>query len=182
MSTAAHAVNTPVRKARAEINTGEMPMQSRPDVDVSMDKPLDRVDIVQPVDGVKALSRNYMSQLAFNEEPVTIRISNTSREKNPPKVVDCWVNGKGAEQLINGKWQVTNGWLPIGEVVTTKRMYVEQLMRAKRDQIETKHEEANVESPRNTQSFNTGPAYAITIVRDDNPASADWVTQIMYER
>lgn len=177
------ALNIPVRKSTPRIDTGEQFMQSRNPIVMPDTGMPNREDIVPAVDGIKSLQKKYLQDLAFAEEPVTIRISHTTNEKNPPQVVDCWVNGIGAEILVDGKWRATNpGCLPIGRIVTTKRKYVEQLMRCKRDQIETIHEGAEVEQPRNTVRFNTNTAYSISIVRDTNPASADWQEQIMYER
>ena len=53
------------------------------------------------------LEKDYADQLKMAEDPVTI-IIHPSQEKNPPQVVDCWVNGRGAEVFVNGKWTVFN--------------------------------------------------------------------------
>jgi len=176
------AANAPVRKSRAEVNTGEMEMQSRPKI-VMPDSGLPtREDIVPAVDGIKVLQKKYLQDLAFNEEPVMIRIASSNHgEKNPPKVVDCWCNGVKAEQFIDGKW-VQCGWLPIDKPVITKRKYVEILLRSKRDQIETKHQGTDHENPENALVFNTHAVSLISIMQDKNPAGIDWLTQIMYER
>ena len=48
----------------------------------------------------KPLNKDYLDELAFNEEPVTIRLE-PSTDKNAATWFPIWVNGKGAEVFIN---------------------------------------------------------------------------------
>ena len=82
----------------------------------------------------KGTSKSYLDELAFMEEPVTIRLE-PSAEKNAPAWFPASVNGEGAEVLQpDGRWlHMAEGYLPVGRRVTTKRKYVEVLLRAKID-------------------------------------------------
>jgi hypothetical protein len=81
--------------------------------------------------------KEYAEELAFMEDPLTIRIE-PAAEENAPIVVDCWVNGKGAEVMdtITGKFMEL-GCLPIGQPIITKRKYVEVLARSYTERVET---------------------------------------------
>ena len=179
MNTQTNAINNPVRRSAPQIDTGNLPV-GQPQRIVMPDEGLpDREDLAlaPPIDSPRQLN-NYMTDIMFNEEPITIRLER-SPEKFAPRVVDCWVNGKGAEQLIGGKW-VTKGWLPVGIPTITKRKYVEVLLRAKRDLVQTavvKHEDRED----NIIDRYTSSASPLSIVRDDNPAGADWVQKILME-
>lgn len=177
MSTTAQ--NNPVMRRKPEVNSGDFPVGQKDPIHLSLDEMPDRekIAIAPAMDGGKHLSK-YMSDLAFGEEPVTIRIE-PGQGKFAPKVWDCWVNGVGAEQLINGQW-VKKGWLPVGRAVTTKRKYVENLLRAKHDNVQT-----NVirqrESEENVIERYTSNATPVTIIHDDSPASRDWIEKILRE-
>lgn len=172
------ATTTTRRSARRkpELNTGEMTVGQRPSVD--LDKRLENhePEAIVPVDGPLTLSQ--AEQLVFNEQPVTIRI-HPSPEKHAPKVADCWVNGDGAEVFMNGRW-VKVGYLPIGQVLTTKRKYVEVLARAKHDSVQTeiiKHEDYE----QNLAHRFTSVRWSFSVLRDDDPRGSEWLTRLMAE-
>jgi hypothetical protein len=118
----------PVRRRGREAHSSDFPTQQLPDVDVSLNKALDRSVIVdaQDIGADKQLQNEYLEALAFNEDPITISLEPT-QEKNPPKWIECWVQGKGAEVLTADGWQAW-GYLPMGSLITTKRKYVEVLL------------------------------------------------------
>lgn len=165
---------------RDEKNTAELATQSRPDVDM-MTADLDREDIVIAEDDIPTLKKKYMADLAFNEEPMTIRISGHSRDKDSPKNVACWVNGKGIELLVNGKF-ISLGYIPIGSNVTTKRKYVENLMTSAPVTVNTVVGRADVEQPTQSVTFERAAEYSVSIIRDDNPAGSDWAEAVMFRR
>lgn len=134
---------------------------------------------VQPALGAHA-SGDYMTELAFMEEPVTIRIE-PSGEENAPLTVDCWVNGKGAEVERNGRWQEL-GFLPIGIVVTTKRKYVEVLARSKTMKVSTPEQSANDANPDNNVRRRNVRMHSFSVIKDPSPRGAAWLTQIFNEQ
>lgn len=123
------------------------------------------------------VDKEYLAQLAFNEEPVTIRLE-PSAEKNAARMFHTQVNGKGIELLIDGKW-VEYGWAPIGQVFTTKRKYLAVIASAKKDAVDTWHDDAVVERPRNEIRRNTSSATGFSVIRDQNPAGAEWLTEVL---
>src|SRR5674476_114295 len=157
------AKDTPVNRkyTRKEVSTSEMPIGQKPSVDLGdlvnfvRNKPL--ADL-----GEKPLLPDYLKALAFNEEPVTISIEENSRSDFPETYVPVQVAGHGAEIFANGQW-ITIGWLPIGQVITVKRKYLEVLIRAKSDNIRTAHDDATVEKPKNLLNRRTSGNYPVTI-------------------
>jgi len=119
----------------------------------------------------------YNTLLAFMEEPVTIRIQK-SNEKYAPDTMRCWVNGKGAEQFVNGKWMQC-GWLPVGHTVTTRRKYVEVLARSKQESVATrvvKHEQ----SEENFADRYTSTKYPFSVL-NDTPQGHEWLSNVLQE-
>lgn len=174
------ALNTPVRRPRREIHTADLPIGQAEAIDMSAEGPIERGEIVTPIDG--PLDMDQVEQLAFAEEAVTILI-NPSSEKNPARTVDCWVQGKGAEVLRNGKWSEF-GWLPVGIPVTTKRKYVEVLARAKLDNVTTDVGKANVDDPHNLIVRNTYLRAQFSVIHDSNKRGLghEWLMRLMAER
>jgi hypothetical protein len=171
------AINAPVRRAAPEKFSGDTKITQKPDIVVPNDGPLNRTQTIDALETPMSEIEDYAKQLAFNEEPVTVMV-HPKQEKNPPIVVDCWVNGKGAEILMNGKWVVFN-CLPVGKVVTTKRKYVEVLLRSKTDTINTQHEDANVENPRNVINRSTSSNALLSIIEDKSPLGSAWLSSLM---
>lgn len=118
----------------------------------------------------------YMKELAFMEEPVSILIQPHNQD-NAPTTVQCWVNGKGAEHFRNGKWMIC-GWLPIGVEVTTKRKYVEVIARSRRDHIstDTNNTEGMPDGGRIRKRSTSEIVFSIT--HDANPRGREWATKI----
>ena len=121
--------------------------------------------------------KDYTEELAFMEEPVTIRLE-PSTEKNASNRFPVWVNGKPAEMMIRGRWYPV-GWLPVGETIIIKRKYLEVIIRAKIDRIETKHDDATVDQPRNMVVRNTAPVHAFSIIEDKNPVGVAWASELI---
>ena len=174
------AINTPVKATGKELNTGNMHINQRADID------MDESPLLRTGESLEAVSidldQAYFEALSFAEEPVCIRLERSSA-KNPPKTVPCWVQGKGAEVFSDGKWW-TLGFLPIGQPIITRRKYVEVLARAKVDSIDTQHVDANqaeTEYIDNTVRINTSALYPFSMIRDNNPKGADWLTKVMAE-
>lgn len=166
------AINNPVRARRSVTNTDFE--QKQLDV-VDMDGGSGQ-QIIETDTGV--LFDDALAQLAFNEEPVTIIIARGT-ERYAPEMVQCWVNGKGAEVLSGGKW-ITLSWLPTAKEVTTKRKYVEVLLRSKPINYTTevtqyKDHEINEARP------HLSSAHTISVIADRNPLGREWLNRVMWE-
>jgi hypothetical protein len=166
------------RQAR-ELSTSDFQSQQRPPIIIPDTGAIDDDIRGEIVHSAEALNSDYLEALAFGEQEITIRIERSS-EKHAPKVREVWVNGKGAEQLINGKW-VTCGWLPVGVPVTTKRKYAEVLARAKIETVSTEIVESH--DGRDNMLYRVGSATApFTVLKDQNPLGAAWVEKLMWEQ
>lgn len=163
------------RRGTREINTQDMKVgQSAP---ITLDDgPIDREQVVLPVD--TPLIDDYAKALSFAEEPVTIRVS-PSAEKFAPTVIDCAVNGKGAEVFVGGRWHEL-GVIPVGREVTTKRKYVEVLARSKQDNVSTRIEQ-RTDGEENIVDRSTYHKAPFSVIEDRNPMGAEWLTRIMAE-
>jgi len=172
----AQAKNTPVHAPARELHTADMAVGQQPAIALRDDEPIDREQVILPVDRQPAA--DYLKQLAFAEEPVTIRIERSS-EKFAPNSVDCWVNGIGAEVLMKGKW-IQLGYLPVGHIVTTKRKYVEVLARSKHDAIQTNVVQ-HAESEENLVERHTSMRTPFSVLKDENPIGHQWLTRLLAE-
>lgn len=164
-------------RPRKELHTGDIKIEQKAPIENREDLDGEVIEASQDV-----LDRDYLNRLAFNEEPVTIRIE-PGREKNSPRDIFCSVNGKGAEILVGGKWATwNNGYLPVATVLTVKRKYVEVLLRMKHDEVATEVRDRESERPLNMLTRDTSPVANMTIIRDDNPRGVDWATEIRSRR
>jgi hypothetical protein len=158
--------------AKMELHTSDLPIDQMPPV---TELPADRDSPVILTDRIE--SNDYLEALAFNEDPVTIRIE-PSAEENAPTFFPCWVNGKGAEVLVGGKWvEFRGGQLPIGEVLTTKRKYLEVMIRSKRNTVVAQGHMVAGEDAINETRRMTSATLAISIIEDRNPRGAAWATE-----
>lgn len=171
------ALNNPVKRQynRRDTHTEDTPLTQKADIDLDGEivHGESLVQVAPDITNDKA----YQAALAFMEEPVTIVIEENSRSDFPETHVAVQVNGKGAEVWQNGQW-LPIGWLPIGVELTTKRKYVEVLVRSKSDSIKTLHDDATVEKPRNTVRRSTSANYPMSILEDKNPLGREWLSRL----
>lgn len=164
--------------AKREQHTADMPMAQPSPIDLSFDKPLVHGEDIPNIAHDNKLFDAHAQEIAFMEEPVTIQINENSSADFPETHVPAYVNGKGAEVLSAGKW-LEIGWLPIGPVLTVKRKYVEVLARSKAIIINTKHDDTNVERPRNWVDRRVKASYPMSIIKDDNPRGHEWLSRVL---
>lgn len=165
------AGNAPVRRPPAELHTADIKIHQKPVIE-SRDELLEEIVIAPEV-----LEKEYSEALKFAEEPVTIRIERSS-EKFAPPVIDLWCNGKGAEIVVNGRWVETRV-LPVGVPVTTKRKYVEILARSKIETVTTNSGKIDENSERNDIARYASSRAPFSVLRDNNPKGADWLTGLV---
>ena len=119
---------------------------------------------------------DYQAELAFMEEPVVIRLEPSSDE-NAVQDFAVWVNGKGCEVFRNGRWYEIV-YLPVGEVVTIKRKYLEVIARAKIDTIRTPSMDALSARPDNRPARRTHAVQSYSVIEDRSPRGAAWLTEM----
>lgn len=173
------ANNAPIRRRREGVESAQFDMGQKPPIDMGEAVPGAARPEVPAIEAVhaEALVDGRAEQLAFNEEPVEVMIYPSS-EENAPLTVPCWVNGRGAEVFLNGKWQ-SLGHLPVGVRLITRRKYAEVLLRAKKDKISTDHQGTEVERPQNKVHRISSAVANIQIVNDRNPKGIEWVRRCM---
>jgi hypothetical protein len=125
---------------------------------------------------IGSVEGTYLADLAMNEEPVTIRIEPSS-EKNAPQAYPIWVNGRGAECFINGRW-VEIIYLPVGIALTVKRKYLGVLISAKTDTVTTRMTDMEGERPNNMVTRQTSAVANFSILEDANPRGANWAQEL----
>lgn len=156
---------------RAEIHTDDIK------IDQKAPLPSDLSDRAPEIIRAESLpSDGYAEDLAFSNEPVTIRIE-PSAEKNAATHIYCAVNGIGCEVFLNGQW-VQMLYIPVGQTLTIKRKYLEVLARAKSDQVTTKHDDVGAEFIDNRVVRVTSAVCAFSVLEDKNPKGAAWLTEL----
>lgn len=121
-------------------------------------------------------AKERAAALAFNEEPVTIIISQDNNpQNNPEPYVYLSVNGRGAGP---------NGvpWVPRGVEITVKRMYVERLARARPSSYDSV-ERQNAQGEKEVVYPRTSALkYPFSVIEDKNPKGARWLSALLSER
>lgn len=157
--------------ARQEFHSDSVKIEQPPLIDDMSDHE-GNIVLVDP----SIAHKEYISELAFMEEPVTIRLEPSS-DKNAAGAFPVWCNGKAAEIFQNGRWDEI-GYLPVARVLTVKRKVLEIIIRAKIDTVQTQIVGSDSERPNNIVSRFTSPVHSFTIIEDRNPRSAAWVQEI----
>lgn len=154
-----------------EIHSSDLPIEQKKSIS---DDPSKYEGDIVVVD--KMPTTDQAKELAFMEEPVTVRLE-PSAEKNAATTFPVWVNGKPAEVFQNGRWMEL-GYLPIGMPFTTKRKYLEVIVRAKIDKIDTEVKDKDSETPNNVIKRFTIAASAFSVLEDKNPRGASWLQEL----
>jgi hypothetical protein len=166
MFTALMARDNPVmrrsdRDQFSEVPTMELEMPTDGDLD-KMRRPDQRVEGVD-IDVIRDM--DHAAQLAFLEEYVVINIHDTN-EKGAENPVPLWVNGRSVA-------------IPRGADMAVKRKYVELLLRAKPEAINTRITRDG--EPRNHIDKSRQLKYPFSIVLDRNPRGPAWARKIRSE-
>jgi hypothetical protein len=119
---------------------------------------------------------DYLAELAFMEEPVTIRLE-PSADRNAISRFAVWVNGAGAEVFQRGRWEAI-GWLPVGQVIIVKRKVLEVIVRTKIDTLHTEVRNPDSETPFNTEQRFTSAVHSFSVIEDKSPRGAAWLTEM----
>lgn len=121
-------------------------------------------------------SKDLAKDIAFHEEPVTIRLE-PSTDANAPQMIPIWVNGKGCEVFLRGQW-IPVTYLPVGIELTIKRKYLAVLIKAKQDKITTSYGKPGDENPVNKVNRFTSSYQAFQVMEDKNPKGRAWLSEM----
>ncbi len=176
-----------MRKAtrKREVHTSDLKIDQLPPV---VEQGLEERDTLLPrvhlVDKAKyaGLTKDYLDELAFNEEPVTVRFS-SGMDRTSPKFVDCAVQGKGIEVLMNGTW-LEMFQVPVNTNVTIKRKYVEVFARCKHTDVVARHRGIpnDGSQPINETLPNTNLKHPFSVIEDRNPRGHEWLSRLIVGR
>jgi hypothetical protein len=173
-----------IRKAsrKKEFYAGDVKIdQLPPVVEQGLEETGSLLPRIHVVDKAKhgALTKDYLDELSFMEEPVTVRFS-SGMDRFAPKFVDCAVNGKGIEVLINGHW-LEMFQVPVNQNVTMKRKYLEVFAHCKHTDVVARHRGVPYDGsqPINDTIPNTNLKYPFSVLEDRNPRGAEWLTRIL---
>lgn len=175
------AKNNPVNRPARETHTADTAVTELEPVNLALDQDLVRERIVIPPAG--PLDKVYADALAFAEEPVTIMIAK-GVEKYAADHVSCWCNGDPAEVFIRGTW-VKMGWLPVNRQITTKRKYVEILLRSKQTSYTTQHASESQDSNAHIDNHvvpNTSRKVQLSVIGDTSAKGAEWLQNLLTEQ
>lgn len=158
----------PIKK---EIHSDDIKIEQKPDIIDDPSKYEGDIVIAQQMP-----NKDWMNEMAFNDEPVTIRLEPSS-DKNAPTSFPIWNNGTGCEVWQGGRWQVIT-YIPVGRVVTIKRKYLATLIGAKTDTVHTKVQEPESERPNNIIERYTSAVSSFSVIEDKNPRGAEWMQEL----
>lgn len=156
--------------ARQELHSDKMPIEQKPPI---LDPSTYEGDVILTE---RTHDQDYLDELLFMEEPVTIRLEPSS-DKNAATVFPIWVNGKKAEIFQNNRWDEI-GYLPVSRVLIVKRKVLEVIIRAKIDTVQTQIIGQDAERPNNAVSRFTSPVHSFSILEDKNPKGPGWVQEL----
>lgn len=173
------------KRQKEVLHSDDVKVEQRPDVVIVKKnhdprEPLEKLErepeVVEAGENVLE-DKAYTDELAFMEQEVIIRLE-PSTEKNSPTVFPIWVNGKGCElKGADGRWYEV-AWVPVGMDLTTKRKYLEVVVRAKIDTIETEIVERPTEDPENKIKRFTSPLHSFSIIHDPDPRGPAWIREL----
>jgi hypothetical protein len=166
--------NAPTAQANPVILTktleaAEQQIGQNTELNMPVDGPL--ADMVRTDQDIQIVDgpgwQDKAAALAFNEEVIEIMVHD-STDKNASKLVDVY-NGGIPQRFIRGQPQ------------RVKRKFVEVLARAKPVGLVTSVSHGDDGEVYNKISKSAALAYPFSVIRDDNPKGAPWLTKILAE-
>lgn len=182
MEQAGVQINTRKATSKKEFHTSEVKIDQLPPV---VERGFERESLlpeVHVVDKAKhpTLTKDYLDELAFMEEPVKVRFS-TGLERNAPKFVDCAVQGRGIQVFLFGKWQEVHQ-VPVNTNVIMKRKYVEVFARCKHTNVTARHRGVTFDGsqPINETIPSTDLKHPFSVI-DDTPKGREWLSRVIMD-
>lgn len=128
----------------------------------------------------KQAKEKWLADLAFAEEPVTIRIEEGGRPFST-LFEEARVNNE-CTILLNGRWMPCKGF-SIGRTITIKRKFVEVLARCITEKVttrrETIHRDDDETMIQNYADRKQKREIPFVILRDKSPRAQEWREQIL---
>lgn len=143
-----------------------------PDVKIPVSGALDTDDLLKvneiEVESSTVDSMDRIAMLAFFEEPVKIRIHETTNPADD-QLVFCSVNGEGADQ--------GNPWLVRGRDYVLKRKFVNDLFTSRRMTYSQPYKDETKEKA-NYMRPHSAVRNPFSVIADSNPKGVAWLQQI----
>lgn len=153
------------RGHKAEINTGDISIPQPPPINM----PALGEDFEHQTSSIEAIDKmpdkDYMKELQFNEDILTIRLERSS-EKYAPKHVQVACNGQTL-------------WLQVGKEIKIARKFVEILAESKPMDVVTDVIEKEGQDPINNINRHVRAAHPFSVIHDPSPKGAAWLTWLM---
>jgi hypothetical protein len=138
------AIHHPVVTTADVIGPGDVKVHKRDPIDINQRLAEEFAPGIETdVEGLSPMSpeeakAQYMQELAFNEQPVTVVITPSS-DRNAPKHVFCAVQGVGAEVYDpKARRWIRFTYLPVSTQLTVKRKYLEVLAKSRQENFSTR--------------------------------------------
>lgn len=123
------------------------------------------------------MTKEFEDELAFMSDWLVIRLEPSGAE-NAPDTFPVWVNGRGAEVLIEGR-PVICTHLPVGPELTVRRSVVEVIARSKTMRVNTDHTGEPFRQLANTTHRHTSQTQPFSIVQDPSPRGRAWASEMI---
>jgi hypothetical protein len=123
------------------------------------------------------MNKDYGDELSFMADWLTIRLEPSGAE-NAPDSFACWVNGRGAECLVNGRPMIVTH-LPVGPEITVRRSVVEIIARSKTMRVNTEHTGEPFRQLQNKTSKHVSQTQPFSIVHDPSPRGRAWAAEMV---
>lgn len=123
------------------------------------------------------ITKDYEDELAFMADWITIRLEASGAE-NAPDTFAVWVNGRGAEVMMNGR-PVIWTHLPVGPEITVRRSVVEIIARSKTMRVQTDHTGEPFRQLANKTNRNIAQNQPFSILHDPSPRGRAWATEMV---
>jgi hypothetical protein len=159
--------------ARLELNSITTPIdQPAPIADDLADREPE-VIVADP----SLMTQAYEDELAFMADWLTIRLEQSGAE-NAPDTFPVWVNGRGAEVLVNDR-PVIWTHLPVGPEITVRRSVVEIIARSKTMRVATDHTSDPVRQLANKTTRQVSQTQPFSIVSDPSSRGRAWASEMI---
>lgn len=123
------------------------------------------------------INKDYQDELSFMADWVTI-ILEPSGAENAADTMAVWVNGRGAEVLVNGN-PVIWTHLPVGPEITVRRSVVEIIARSKTMRVQTDHTGEPFRQLQNKTNRHVSQNQPFSIVHDPSPRGRAWASEMI---
>lgn len=150
---------------KAELNTGDMripqpPIITMPGLDEDLEHPSTSIEAID-----RLPDQDYLDELKFNEDILTIRLERSS-EKYAPRQVMVGNNG----QIL---------WIDVGVPVKIPRKFVESLAGSMPMDVRTEVIEIPGADPQNNVLRTIRAQHPFSVLHDPSPKGNAWLTWLM---